>query len=166
MPFALRALIGALTLGCQQLQRSLRASVESRIVLHWMFAPLIALTVIFPTAPAQAWQKTLFMHCKTQSAVKLTADGTFESDTMARNIEFTVDVQSGLVRLKYANSPMQWVVLRPSDAENDTVLVGQVDNPTRMTDLVLRIRNWASTPTITFTKSQLTSFSAGVCTQL
>jgi DNA-binding CsgD family transcriptional regulator len=84
----------------------------------------------------------------------------------ASALPFTVDVQSGLVRLKYANSPMQWVVLRPGDAENDTVLVGQVDNPTRMTDLVLRIRDWASKPTIPFTKSQLTSFSAGVCTQL
>ena len=85
---------------------------------------------------------------------------------MSRNIEFTVDVQSGLVRLKYANSPMQWIVLRLGDAENDTILVGQVDNPTRMMDLVLRIRDWASERTIIFTKSQLTSFSAGVCTQL
>jgi len=131
-----------------------------------MFTPLIAVAVIFPTARAQAWQKTLFMHCKTKSAVKLTADGTFEPDTMSRNIEFTVDVQSGLVRLKYANSPMQWIVLRLGDAENDTILVGQVDNRTRMMDLVLRIRDWASERTITFTKSQLTSFSAGVCTQL
>ena|SRR5215467_6889760 len=114
----------------------------TRTVLHWMFAPLIAVAVVFPTARAQVWQKTLFMHCKTKSAVKLTADGTFEPDTMSRNIEFTVDVQSGLVRLKYANSPMQWIVLRLGDAENDTILVGQVDNPTRMMDLVLRIRDW------------------------
>jgi hypothetical protein len=150
MSFALQALIGA----------SIRAAY------HWMFAPLIALAVIFPTEPARAWQKTLFMHCKTKSAIKLTADGTFEPDTMAHSIEFTVDVQSGLVRLKYASSPMQWIVLRPGDAENDTVLVGQVDNPSRMTDLVLRIRDWASKPTITFTKSQSTSFTAGVCAQL
>lgn len=133
---------------------------------RWAFAPLIALAAIFSATTAQAWQKTLFMHCKTKSAVKLTDTGTFESDAMSSSIEFTVDVQSGSVRLKYANSPMQWVVLRAGDAENDTVLVGQAENPSRMTDLVLRIRDWASARAITFTKTQLVSFSAGVCTPL
>jgi hypothetical protein len=133
---------------------------------HYKLASIAAITLIWCGEPAWAWQKTLFMHCHTKSAVRLSATGSLETDPLTSNIEFTVDVQSGAVRLKYAREAMQWIILRAGDAENDTILVGQITEPTRMADLVLRIRDWASQPTITFTKIALTSVSSGTCTQL
>lgn len=106
------------------------------------------------------------MHCQTKSSVKLTDAGSLETDPVASNIEFTVDVLSGAVRHKYAGKAIQWMVLRAGDGENDTILVGQSTDPARIPDLVLRIRDWASQPTITFWKNVLGSVSSGTCTQL
>ena len=117
--------------------------MTSRASHNWIRAGLLAaIGLTWPGAPAWAWQKTVFMHCQTRSAVKLSDAGAIETNAMGQTIEFTVDVQSGAVRLKYAREAIQWTILRVGDSENDTILVGQITNPERMTDLMLRIRDW------------------------
>lgn len=129
----------------------------------FILVPLFIAGSVFATSTdAFAWRKTLFLNCKTNDSVTLTEDGSLRQSAVGRGIEFTVDLETGMVRLKNSFGQV-WSILREGDRENDTVLVGQLTDPSRTPDLVLRIRDWESLSTITFMQTRLTTISSGVC---
>ena len=126
------------------------------------FALLVALA---PSATV-AWERSLLVVCKTMSAYKLSEAGALTTEGTRGSIEFTVDVETGLVRLEYARegAAIQFSVIKRGDAENDTILAA----PTAKTladavGIFVRIRDWRSSEKITFMWVQATSVSTGVC---
>jgi hypothetical protein len=126
------------------------------------FAVLVALA---PSA-AVAWEKSLLVVCKTMSAYTLSKAGALTTENSRGSIEFTADIETGLVRLKYARegAAIQFSAIQRGDAENDTVIAAPTAKALAdAVNIFVRIRDWRSSEQITFMWVQGTSVSTGVC---
>lgn len=111
------------------------------------------------TPNANAWERSLLLRCKTADYGSFSVNGLLEKNSIFKDEEFTVDLDTGMVRSDNASGVLYHIIQKGNDS-NDTVLSRTVKS---MADNIIRIRDWETNRKITFMKINIDNITTGIC---